>query len=1085
MSKDLRSETECAEDDLPMAMPLGTIFQLADGTISGCNASALSILGYTIEQLQGRSYTVYPWQTIHVDGSPYKSESHPAMVALKTKNKSENVVMGFYKPDGELIWLSLSSQPLFGSDAETLYGVVTTFTQLVGVGGEENVVEVVEERQPLIELKQIQRQQHEITQRQGIESRLVAVNNQLEQVEARTTQLSQALAALGESAALYRTLAKNFPNGAVVLFDFNLRYLLVEGEELILVGVSNQEIVGKTIWEILPEETCAILEPIYRQALAGETTLTEIPNNNYIYSMYALPVKNEQGEIFAGMVMTQNITERKRVEAELQKSHQSLTATLESITDAILTLDAEWRFTYVNHQATLLLQRERNELIGKCIWDEFPEAVNSVFYQQYHRAILGQVPVKFTEMYSPLNGWYEVRAYPTGDGLTVYFQDISDHLAALKERKQSETALRESEERIRVATTAAEVGMWFWDITINKLVWTPKCKALFGLTADTEISYDLFLERLHPDDRSPTHTAVTQALNQKADYDIEYRCVWNDGSIHWIAAKGRAFYDNMGQPVRMMGTVQDISDRKLAEEALRQSELNFRTLADTMPQIIWTAQPDGWLDYYNQRWYDYTGMNLEQTQGWGWDAVLHPDDIQNCIGVWSESVRTGKDYQIEYRFRRASDGQYRWHLGRAFPLRNENGQIVKWFGSGTDIDDNKRTEVTLQDALQQQQLARKEAEKANRIKDEFLAILSHELRSPLNPILGWSKLLLADKLNPKQTRQAIETIERNAKLQIDLIDDLLDVSRILRGKLTLNITSVNLNSIITAASETVNFAAQAKKIELVTILEPNIEKAQGDPARLQQVVLNLLSNAIKFTPNGGRIEVKLVQVGNVAHITVTDNGKGISPEFLPSMFDYFRQEDSSITRKFGGLGLGLAIVRQIVELHGGTVKADSPGLERGATFTVMLPLMVSEPEIADRDSQEFPNESLNLSGIRVLVVDDENDSQYFIGFTLQQYGASVTAVASASEALQILALFKPDVLVSDIGMPGMDGYALIREIRSCPVEQGGRVPAIAVTAYAGEYDQRQAINAGFQVHVSKPVEPEVLAAAVGRLGRGG
>lgn len=1342
MSKDLHSDALRVEDDLTPNTSIvtspGMVFQLADGTVCACNASAASILGYTVEQLQGHSSTGFPWQTIHVDGSHFPGEDHPAMVALNTGKPCQDVVMGFYQPDGELVWLLLSSQPLFNSDAATPYGAVTTFTQLEkekveGLG--ENIVETLKEQ---TELERIQGQlQQEIAQRQEVESRLIAANNQLEkQVEARTAELSKALAALAESSALYRTLAKNFPNGAVVLFDCNLRYLLAEGQELVTAGISNQEMIGKTIWEVFSPETCAAVEPIYRKALAGETTITEVPYNNHIYSTYTLPVKNDRGEIFAGMAMTQNITERKQVEAELKKSHQSLINTLESITDAFFTLDIEWRFTYLNHQATQLLQRERDNLIGQCIWDEFPEAVGSTFYHQYHRAALEQVPVQFEELYSPLNTWFDVRAYPTGEGLAVYFQDISQKQAALIERNHSEAALRESqqrlqalfnhtfqffgmlepdgtvlevnqtalnfigassqdivgrlfwetpwwthsaeaqaqiqsaihqaaagnlvtfetthispdgstiivdvsispvkdetgkvvllvpegrniterkqaelalkaseaklrgffeanvlgtlfgdiygnineandeflriigytredllagrirwvditpdedshlderaltealktgactpfekryirkdgsyapvligyslhgerreesvafildlteqkrieanlresEERIRMATTAAELGMWFWDITINELIWTPKCKALFGMTADTEISYDLFLESLHPDDRDRTHEVVTLALENKTNYDIEYRTIWSDGSIHWIASKGRGIYDSMGQPVRMMGTAQDITLSKSAEEALRQSELNFRTLADTMPQIIWTAQADGCINYYNQRWYDYTGMNFQQTQGWSWQPVLHPDDLQMCIDVWSESVRSGKDYQIECRFRRASDGQYRWHLGRAFPLRDENGQIVKWFGTSTDIDDKKQTEAILKNALQQQQIARQEAERANRIKDEFLAVLSHELRSPLNPILGWSKLLKAGKLNPKQTQQAIETIERNAKLQIDLIDDLLDVSRILRGKLTLNIASVNLNSTISAASETVSFAVQAKKIELITTFEPNIEKAKGDPARLQQVVLNLLTNAIKFTPNGGRVEVKIVKVGSYAQITVSDTGKGISPEFLPCIFDYFRQEDSSITRKFGGLGLGLAIVRQIVELHGGTVQAESPGLEQGATFTVMLPLMVADAQIVE-DNQDLPSESLNLSGIRVLVVDDENDSRDFVSFMLQQYGATVTAVSSATEALQVITELKPDVLVSDIGMPVMDGYALIRQIRSWTDEVGGRVPAIAVTAYAGEYDQRQAIDAGFQLHVPKPVEPDILAAAVRRLGR--
>ncbi len=378
MSKDLHSDPLRVEDDLVHTSTFtspGMVFQLADGTVCACNASAASILGYTVEQLQDRNSTDFPWQTIHADGSPFPGETHPAMVALNTGKPCQNVVMGFYKPDGELVWLLLSSQPLFNSDATTPYGVVTTFSQLVeGVEGK-----TVEDGIEQTRLEPIGQQ--EISQRQEIESRLVAANNQLERlVEARTTELSQALAALAESSALYRTLAKNFPNGAVVLFDCNLRYLLAEGQELVLTGVSNQEMVGKTIWEVFCIQTCAAVEPIYRKALAGETTITEVPYNNRIYSTYTLPVKNDQGEIFAGMAMTQNITERKRVETELQKSHQSLINTLESITDAFFTLDTEWRFTYLNHQATQLLQRERDDLIGKspfCIQSK--ESIGNTF----------------------------------------------------------------------------------------------------------------------------------------------------------------------------------------------------------------------------------------------------------------------------------------------------------------------------------------------------------------------------------------------------------------------------------------------------------------------------------------------------------------------------------------------------------------------------------------------------------------------------------------------------------------------------------------------------------------------------------
>jgi len=387
-----------------------------------------------------------------------------------------------------------------------------------------------------------------------------------------------------------------------------------------------------------------------------------------------------------------------------------------------------------------------------------------------------------------------------------------------------------------------------------------------------------------------------------------------------------------------------------------------------------------------------------------------------------------------------------------------------------------------------EQQPRSQAETANRLKDEFLAVLSHELRSPLNPILGWSKLLQSRKFDQAKTTYALETIERNAKLQSQLIEDLLDVSRILRGKVSLNVCAVDLASIIEAALETVRLAAEAKSIVLTTVLASNVGRVLGDANRLQQVVWNLLSNAVKFTPTGGRVEVRLLfsrelNASDSALIQVSDTGKGINPDFLPYVFDYFRQENSTTTRVFGGLGLGLAIVRHLVELHGGTVFAESPGVDLGATFTVMLPLMKDEGGRMKDETDLEPSSLIPhpLQGVRVLIVDDEVDTRKLLVFILEEYGASVRAVASAGEALEAFALKQPDILLSDIGMPETDGYSLIRTIRSLPPEQGGQIPAIALTAYAGETDHQQILKAGFQRHVTKPVEPAQLAAVIADL----
>ena len=379
--------------------------------------------------------------------------------------------------------------------------------------------------------------------------------------------------------------------------------------------------------------------------------------------------------------------------------------------------------------------------------------------------------------------------------------------------------------------------------------------------------------------------------------------------------------------------------------------------------------------------------------------------------------------------------------------------------------------------------ARAQSEAANRIKDEFLAVLSHELRTPLNPILGWTRLLRRGTLDSGKTAVALETIERNAKLQVQLIEDLLDISRILQGKLSLNSTPINLKTTLKAAIETVSLAAEAKNILIQTQLEPYVGDVLGDATRLQQVVWNLLTNAIKFTPTGGRVEVELKTIDSCAQIQVRDTGKGIKPEFIPYVFDTFRQADSSITRTFGGLGLGLAIVRHIVELHGGIVKAESFGEGQGATFTVTLPLLARSN---DANSEQKDNLSLNvhtspLTRLCILAVDDEIDNLDLVQCILEEAGATVISVSSATDALQQLTKIKPDVLIADIGMPQIDGYKLICQVRQLSTEEGGQIPAIALTAYAGETNQQQALAAGFQRHLPKPVDPETLVETIEQL----
>lgn len=510
------------------------------------------------------------------------------------------------------------------------------------------------------------------------------------------------------------------------------------------------------------------------------------------------------------------------------------------------------------------------------------------------------------------------------------------------------------------------------------------------------------------------------------------------------------------------------------QEALRQSEERYRLLAEALPQLIWQLDTAGQIKYCNQHWCIYTGLTVEQTLQLGWEAVLHPDDRALTWQQWQQATQTGQNYESEYRLRGA-DGQYRWCLASIGPAHDRTGQIVAWVGTAVDVEDRKQIEAQRVELFRQEQEAREIAETANRLKDEFLAVLSHELRSPLTPILGWVQMLRGHPVDENTLNKALATIERNANLQVQLVEDLLDISRILQGKLSLVISSVNLTTVISAALETVCLAAQAKSIEIHTQFEDQALSVAGDPNRLQQVVRNLLTNAVKFTPQGGQIKIFLQAVDTQAQLQICDTGKGIHPNFLPYLFDSFRQEDSTTTRKFGGLGLGLAIVRQIVELHGGTINAESPGLGLGATFTLRLPML--ESSIEHQPSKEI-EATTSLEGVKVLVVDDDTDTRQLVTVILEKRHAKVIALASASEALNFLQHSQVDVLVSDIGMPETDGYTLLRQVKLLASKQGKQIPAIALTAYAGEIDQRRAVSAGFHLHLSKPIAPDELVMAI-------
>ncbi|MEH2306835.1 PAS domain-containing protein [Nostoc sp.] len=842
-----------------------------------------------------------------------------------------------------------------------------------------------------------------------------------------------------------------------------------------------EEQIGRGLCELLPghresglfDEYCQVVET--GQALIKDSLIYQ---DEYGQQRLVRAFDIRVAKFGDGFVATwRDITTRQQTEEALRQSEEFKNRILESSSDCIKVLSLDGRLLYMNTGGLCLMEiDDLNSHLNTewlCFWE-------GSYRQQAEQALAaaktGEVNI-FRGYCPTVKGtpkWWEVVVSPILDAsgqlerILLISRDIT-------ERKKTELLLQESEARLKLAYKATRSGVWDWDIIRNSAHVSEEYCNLFGFDPTTqEVSFEEWLSRLHPDDRTSANEIVSRTIQQQQEYyETDYRILHPDG-IRWLAARAKVFYDPVGNGVRMLGNVQDITDRKQVEEELRQSEERYRCLAELIPQLVWTANPEGALLDVNQRWSQFTGLTLEQAHTIGWKEVVHPEDILILVQQWSEAVQQGTYYQAEARMRRA-DGVYRWHLHQAIPQKNKQGQIIKWFGSATDIEAQKQLEAERDRLLQLEQAARAEAERANRIKDEFLAVLSHELRSPLNPILGWTKLLQTRKFSETKTAEALATIERNAKLQTQLIDDLLDVAKILRGKLTIDAAPVNLAFIIESAIDTVTTAAIAKSISLHPVL-PNIGQVSGDSNRLQQIVWNLLSNAIKFTPKGGRVEIRLEQVDEQAQIIVRDTGKGINLEFLPYIFESFRQEDVSITRKYGGLGLGLAIVRQLVEAHGGTIMADSPGVGLGATFTVQLPLLNLQPEIKQTD--ELPQPGLELTGIRVLTVDDDPDARELLTVLLTEYGATVKTVASAAEVLANLESFQPDVLVSDIGMPEVDGYSLIQQIRTLTPEKGGQIPAIALTAYARVDDYQRAITSGYQRHVTKPLDPEELVQAV-------
>ena len=911
---------------------------------------------------------------------------------------------------------------------------------------------------------------------------------------------------LRQSEEKYRTLFESIDEGFCIcqmLFEANgrpidYRFLKVNPAFEIMTGL--KEATGKTARELVPN-----LEAFWFE-IYGSVVQTRQPVRfenqsmamNRWFDVNAFCIDEAQSHQFA--VLFTDISTRKQFEQERSRF-------LAVGSDLQVIAGSNGRFQWVSPTFERTLGWTVEEMTSRP-WTDFihPDDI-SQSTKETDSVFLGKEIFAFENRYRHKDGSYRTflwKAQPYPEEQIVYGAAVD-----ITERKQAEEALRQSQSRFRLMVESAKEYAIF-TLSLNGIItsWNSGAERLLGYTETEALGCKgqmIFTSEDNELNRAEweMQTALTEGRAENERWHVR-----KGGSRFWASGLMMPLLSETGNTQGFVKILQDKTEQRQASERLR-------LLYETTSDLLATPQPlqlmsnlfnklsqSLQLDYYynyiiekkdNQLMLhlkNYEGISQEAAQSIEWiefgqylcglvaterrQIVLDKEQISthpNARLVCSMGITSyaGQPLIVQGRF-----------LGTlSFASRTRTNFTCEEIDLLQSVCEQMAIAIERANLIASIQQQAEQLQQANRIKDEFLAVLSHELRSPLNPILGWSKMLQTGKLDAAKTAQGLSAIERNAKLQAELIEDLLDVSRILQGKLSLKVYPVDLVPTIYAAMETVELAAQAKSIQIQARLESNVGQVLGDANRLQQIIWNLLSNAVKFTSAGGQVNITLECLDDSAQIRVSDTGKGINPDFLPHVFDHFRQEDGATTRKFGGLGLGLAIVRHLVELHGGTVEAESAGEGRGATFIVTLPL-IQNPSETTLDSK-LSEPSLNLDGIKVLVVDDDTDTREFIAFMLSTYGAKVTAVSSGAEALAIFTQNRPDVLVSDIGMPQIDGYMLMRQLRTLPPEEGGQIPAIALTAYAGEVNQQQALQAGFGRHVSKPIEPLTLIAAIAQL----
>jgi PAS domain S-box-containing protein len=796
--------------------------------------------------------------------------------------------------------------------------------------------------------------------------------------------------------------------------------------------------------------------------------------------------RDEAGKLTGFTKVMRDLTKQKRIEEQLRQSQSSLTLLIESLPQLVWTCRPDGECDYLSPQWVGYTGIPESEQLSLGWLNQLHPDDRETTVAAWNRAVKegGVFDVEFR-----LRGvegnyrWFKARALPlhSEEGATFkWFGTSTD----IDDQKRVEDLLRENEERVRAERDFSDEiidtlpGVFYlFDRQGKFLRWNKNLEEITGHPG-AEIALMAPLEFIVEEDRPAVERKIEEVF-ARGEANIEARLLTQKGlGIPYFFTGRRIVID--GQP-HLIGNGVDINERMRWEEAVAY----MAAIVESSDDAIISMDLQGIIRSWNNGAEELYGYTAVEIVGKPLTMLITPERLGEELRI-IEELRKGERVSHYETIRRRKDGTEVAVSLTASPILSRSGDVIGVSKTARDITWRKHIEVERERLLARERDARSEAQEANRLKDEFLATISHELRSPLNAILGWARLLRDPKVREEQLDRALEIVERNAQAQARLIEDLLDVSRIVSGKLSVQMRPVTLNSTAQGVVADMRPAAAAKGIELRLTDDEEI-KLIGDADRLQQVVWNLLSNAIKFTPEGGRIDVEMKRIGERAELRVSDTGRGISPEFLPHIFDRFRQATRTDARARAGLGLGLTIVRYIVEAHGGSVMAESAGVGMGATFICKLPLAGVEQEIVPavepQQAQLEVSAEPSLKGIKVLVVDDDEDARDVLRAALNNYGAEVTTATGAPQALDTLASENIDVLVSDINMPEIDGYELIRRVRAMKPEHSRHVPAVALTAYARSEDRVHALQAGYQAHVPKPVEPAELEVVVATLAR--